>query len=78
MSASDFKRPKRIKDPDALRRFHLTHIGEPCDACELRPGIHAHHRIFRSQGGDDSDSNLSWLCAACHHEAHGIRDIFHE
>ena len=74
----DFKRGKRISDLGALKRFRLTHVNEPCEMCEFRPGIHCHHKIFRSQGGSDIESNLVWLCAACHHEAHGIRDIFHE
>jgi len=72
VSASDFK-SRRVRDPDALRRFRLEHAGEPCEACELRPGIHAHHRKFRSQLGDDHESNLSWLCGSCHDQAHGIR-----
>ena len=70
-----WKPEPRIKDPDALRRFRLAHVGEPCEMCELRPGIHAHHKIFRSQLGDDSESNLIWLCRICHDEAHGIRSF---
>ncbi len=71
----EFKRP-RVKDPDALKRFRLAHINEPCDHCEMRPGVHVHHHVFRSQGGGDVDSNLRWLCGACHDEAHGIRSVW--
>ena len=70
---SDFKTPRRIRDPLALRRFRLEHAGEPCEACERRAGIHAHHRNFRSQLGDDAESNLIWLCSSCHDAAHNIR-----
>jgi 5-methylcytosine-specific restriction endonuclease McrA len=70
---SDFKRGPRVKDPAALKRFRLMHIGEECQGCGLEPGIHVHHKIFRSQGGDDIESNLVWLGRICHDAAHGIR-----
>ena len=69
------KSPRRVRDPDALRRFRLEHLGEPCERCELRPGNQAHHKIFRSQSGDDHESNLIWLCGFCHSEMHGIREV---
>ena len=75
MSPSDFKRGPRVKDRDTIRRFRLEHAGEPCDRCELRPGIHAHHRKFRSQMGSDHESNLAWLCSVCHHAEHGIHEV---
>ena len=71
--SADPKPAARIKDPEALRRFRLAHLNEPCEACELRPGIHVHHKIFRSQLGSDVESNLIWICGPCHDEAHGIR-----
>lgn len=57
----DWKPAKRIKDPAALKRFRLMHSGETCEGCGESPGIHVHHRKFRSQGGDDVPGNLSWL-----------------
>ena len=72
----DWKPEARIKDPDALKRFRLAHVGEPCENCELRPGIHPHHVTFRSQGGDDIEENLRWLCGSCHDEAHGVRSVW--
>jgi len=57
---SDFKRP-RIKDPAALKRFRLMHIGEICEGCGLVPGVDPHHVKYRSQGGDDVPENLLWL-----------------
>ena len=71
----DWKPTKRIKDPSLIRRFRLEHAGEPCEVCELRPGIHAHHRKFRSQMGSDHESNLAWLCSVCHHAEHGIHEV---
>lgn len=71
-SVSDTRPPKRIKDPEALRRYRLSMMNEPCEACELRPGTDAHHVTFRSQGGDDTADNLIWLCRLCHNERHGI------
>jgi hypothetical protein len=63
----------RIRNPQAVSRFRLEHVGEPCERCELRPGVHVHHRTFRSQGGDDIPENMQWLCHICHDAAHGIR-----
>jgi len=69
----DPRPPKRVKDPDALRRYRLAHLHEPCEVCELRPGTDAHHVTFRSQGGDDHANNLIWLCRICHNSEHGLR-----
>ena len=69
---SDFKRGPRLRDPDALARFRLANLGEPCDRCELRPGVDPHHVQFRSRGGDDVPENLMWLCRACHDRLHGV------
>jgi hypothetical protein len=33
-------------------------------------GVHAHHRILRSQGGPHTDRNLLWVCLACHDWIH--------
>ena len=72
---SDWKEP-RTRDPDLLREFRMQHIWEPCEECEMRPGIHVHHRVFRSQGGGDEWENLQWLCGSCHDQAHGIRSVW--
>jgi hypothetical protein len=74
---SDWKPAPRVRDPEALRRFRLEHYGEPCERCRRTAGVHAHHRIFRSQGGDDVVGNLEWLCGECHDQAHGIRSVWH-
>ena len=72
----DPKPPRRIRDREAIRRFRLEHRGEPCEDCELRQGIHAHHRVFRSQGGNDTAESLMWLCGACHDKRHGIESVW--
>lgn len=71
--SSDFRPRKRIKNPDALKRFRLEMLGEPCERCELRPGSEVHHEQFRSQGGDDVPANLWWLCRHCHSGIHDGR-----
>jgi hypothetical protein len=58
---NDPKPEPRIKDQYAMHLFRLEHLGEPCQFCEMRPGVDAHHRTFRSQGGDDTPDNLVWL-----------------
>ena len=73
----DWKPSPRVKDPDAVRRFRLLRLGEPCEECEARPGIHVHHRVFRSQGGDDVEDNFSWLCGSCHDREHGVRSTWY-
>lgn len=70
---SGSRRPGR--DPLALKRFRLEMYGEPCEACELRPGTQIHHSVFRSRGGTDDPAGLRWLCHVCHAEAHGIRVV---
>ncbi len=69
---SDPRPPKRVRDANVLKAFRLEMQGEPCQDCELRPGVHVHHVVFRSQSGNDERSNLAWLCAACHDARHGI------
>jgi HNH endonuclease len=63
----------RLVDPDALRRFRLSNLDEPCELCERRPGTDPHHVQFRSQGGDDTPENLLWLCRLCHDGIHDGR-----
>ena len=69
----DPKPRKRVVDIPALRRFRLEHLGEPCDLCEQRVGVHVHHVQYRSQGGDDAPDNLLWLCYICHDDIHSGR-----
>jgi len=68
---SDWKPRPRLRDPDALARFRLAKLGEPCAACGKEPGSPPHHRKLRSQGGDDVPENLAHLGVRCHGALHG-------
>ena len=41
-----------------------------CEYCGNRFNLHRHHILYRSKGGEDSDSNLITLCQKCHWRAH--------
>ena len=73
MSPVDPRPEGRIIDPEAILRFRLQNIGEPCTVCERRTGTDPHHVTFRSQGGDDASYNLLWLCRICHDDIHAGR-----
>jgi hypothetical protein len=52
---------------------------EKCGLCGIdlaTVGGETHHKVFRSQGGDDSPVNLIRLCRVCHDAAHGIKSQF--
>lgn len=60
--------------PD-LREALRVRSGGFCESCgdrdkPLRPGWHAHHRLRRSQGGEDSITNLLALHPYCHDKIH--------
>jgi 5-methylcytosine-specific restriction endonuclease McrA len=64
----DPKPPRRIKDPDLMRRMHLE--GGVCCVCGVSYGLELDHIVRRSQGGDDTRENLRWLCKRHHQELH--------
>jgi len=41
-----------------------------CAKCGCGQGLHAHHRIRRSQGGPATYSNMITLCVTCHGWVH--------
>lgn len=55
-----------------LREALWQRCGGQCEACsgELDRGAQAHHRKRRSQGGDDSVTNLVLLHPLCHRRIH--------
>jgi 5-methylcytosine-specific restriction endonuclease McrA len=69
---SDFKRGPRLRDPDALARFRLENLNEPCEQDCGRVGVEVHHRNYRSRGGSDVPENFAWVCRVCHRAAHKI------
>ena len=67
------KRPRLRLDPEVyeqLRQQVLCRNGWRCQACGTMSNLEVHHKEFRSQAGDDSESNLITLCSACHASAH--------
>ena len=42
-----------------------------CRHCGWRNGIHAHHLVYKSKGGQDDINNLITLCFVCHEAVHG-------
>ena len=41
-----------------------------CRCCGKRENLHAHHILYRSQGGLDETRNLITLCFTCHDKVH--------
>jgi 5-methylcytosine-specific restriction endonuclease McrA len=49
----------------------LERDGWRCQKCGSLKDLQIHHKIRRSQRGDDALANLVILCAHCHMEEHG-------
>lgn len=70
------RKPKVIArfgiDPE-LRALVRERAGNRCECCgeRLTGSFEAHHRKFRSRGGQDSACNLAALCGLCHRRVHG-------
>ena len=50
-------------------------VREVCGLCSIdfaNVPRERHHKVLRSQGGDDSARNLVALCKVCHDAVHGI------
>ena len=58
-----------------LRRQVLQRDGWRCQACGSMSKLEVHHQHFRSLGGNDSETNLITLCAACHKAVHQDMDL---
>jgi hypothetical protein len=41
-----------------------------CVACLAKEDLQHHHLVTRAEGGEDADTNLITLCAACHDKLH--------
>lgn len=58
-----------------MAEWKRTHpVPATCPQCGMAPdfrGMAVHHKTKRSQGGDESDGNLTWLCGRCHEKEHG-------
>lgn len=58
----------RRRDPGLLRLLHYEF--DECALCGATGGLHLHHVLLRSRGGDDVRENLVPLCHQHHHEYH--------
>jgi 5-methylcytosine-specific restriction endonuclease McrA len=70
------KRPRLHLETQAYDELHqqvLRRDGWRCQSCGQPTNLEVHHRVTRSQGGDDSEENLITLCAACHSNLHKSR-----
>ena len=69
------KKTKRIKLGKQAYRRLMTRIferdGWRCQKCGSLEHLQIHHKVHRSQQGDDALRNLVTLCAYCHLEEHG-------
>ena len=69
------KKAKRIKLGKQIYRRLMKRVmerdGWRCRKCGLLENLQVHHKIKRSQQGNDSLGNLVTLCAYCHMAEHG-------
>lgn len=53
------------------KAYVLDRDGYVCQNCKAKnTTLHAHHIIYRSNGGSDDESNLITLCKDCHNKVH--------
>ena len=72
-----FPKKKRIRlKGEALRKLFQS-VAERdeycCHDCGSHLNIEIHHVEFKSQGGNDEESNMITLCRVCHGQRHGIK-----
>ena len=69
------RKVKRIKLGKQIYRRLMKRVlerdGWRCQKCGSLENLQVHHKIKRSQQGDDALGNLVSLCAQCHMEEHG-------
>jgi 5-methylcytosine-specific restriction endonuclease McrA len=69
------KKVKRIKLGKRIYRRLMKRVlerdGWRCQKCGSLENLQVHHKMRRSQQGDDALANLVTLCAYCHMEEHG-------
>ena len=69
------KKVKRIKLGKLVYRRLMKRVlerdGWRCQKCGSLENLQVHHKIRRSQQGNDSLENLVTLCARCHMAEHG-------
>lgn len=69
------RKVKRIKLRKQIYRRLMKRVlerdGWRCQRCGALENLQVHHKIRRSQQGDDALANLVTLCACCHTPEHG-------
>jgi 5-methylcytosine-specific restriction endonuclease McrA len=55
---------------ESLRQQVLRRDGWRCQSCGTMSNLEIHHKLFRSQSGEDSEDNLITLCVSCHQGVH--------
>ena len=72
MTSNGSQSPLRV-DPvsyESLRQQVLRRDGWRCQSCGTMSNLEIHHKLFRSQSGEDSEDNLITLCVSCHQGVH--------
>jgi len=59
---------------ESLRLQVLRRDGWRCQSCGAMSNLQIHHKLFRSQSGEDSEDNLITLCVSCHEGVHLRRE----
>ncbi len=79
--ASDFPRPKRVKDAELLRYYHGEH--DRCQVCGRMPywgvQLECHHITGGSKGRSDERTNIIMLCngwQGCHNRVQSSVALF--
>lgn len=72
-----FPKPQRLKDKQALRKYHLSHPKCEVIGCRFR-SAGAHHIKPRSLGGPDEATNLIALCMKHHTGPEGPHQLGHK
>jgi hypothetical protein len=69
LQGKDYQKSNRLDEN--LRIATLMRDKYKCVNCNKKTGkLHAHHIVFRSQGGKDTIDNLVTLCEGCHKKVH--------
>lgn len=56
--------------PSNWREVRNTVVKECCSMCGETSGLHVHHIIPVSKGGQNCEANLLTLCTHCHGKKH--------
>ena len=63
-------KPRKADIPVHVRKAVMKRDRGRCRFCGVDTGLHLHHVVYRSQGGQHEESNLITLCLRCHDTVH--------